>query len=199
MTATRGELGTLGTGGLTVEREELGAVREAELRAVLDLYGAEPPIILGYRDQELKTAAFDELVSRVLATMDEIAPDVVITFGPTGISGHEDHIAIHRAAVEAFHRYRRDTVVEPRLFFVAIPEEVARRFEMELDESELTPTTIIDVSEQMPLKVQALKTHGSQEDAQEFAEILESEGWSFEAFHQAYPPHAGTEVASGFW
>ena len=65
VTATRGELGTLGTGGLSIAREELPHVRERELRAVLERYGANPPIILGYRDQEVKDADPKELTGKV--------------------------------------------------------------------------------------------------------------------------------------
>ncbi len=61
VTATRGERGDLGTGDLRIERRDLPAVREAELRAVLALYGAHPPILLDYRDQELITADFETL------------------------------------------------------------------------------------------------------------------------------------------
>ena len=46
VTATRGEHGALGTGDLKIARRDLPAVREAELRAVLALYGAHPPILL---------------------------------------------------------------------------------------------------------------------------------------------------------
>ena len=45
VTATRCERGDLGTGDLTIARQDLPAVREAELRAVLALYGAHPPIL----------------------------------------------------------------------------------------------------------------------------------------------------------
>jgi LmbE family N-acetylglucosaminyl deacetylase len=62
VTVTRGERGDLGTGDLTIARHDLPAVREAELRAVLALYGAHPPILLDYRDQELSTADFETLV-----------------------------------------------------------------------------------------------------------------------------------------
>src|SRR5437763_16745375 len=49
-TATRGGLGSHGQ---VVTREGLPRVREAELRTVLQMYGAKPPIFLGYRDQEV--------------------------------------------------------------------------------------------------------------------------------------------------
>ena len=48
--ATRGEQGSLGTGDMVIPREDLPAVREAELRSVLQMYAAEPPILLVYRD-----------------------------------------------------------------------------------------------------------------------------------------------------
>ena len=53
VTATGGELGTLGTGGLVIERENLALVRETELKNNLDMYGCNPPFMLRYRDQEL--------------------------------------------------------------------------------------------------------------------------------------------------
>ena len=106
VTATRGERGDLGTGDLTIARRDLPAVREAELRAVLALYGAHPPILLDYRDQELITADFETLTQDVLRVMVSVRPEVVLTFGPTGISSHDDHKTIHRVATAAFHRYR---------------------------------------------------------------------------------------------
>jgi LmbE family N-acetylglucosaminyl deacetylase len=92
--ATRGELGALSTGDMVVTREELPAVRESELRAVIAHYGVtDPPRFLGYRDQELADADFEEAVGRVVSEMDRVTPDVVLTFGPLGISGHTDHVA----------------------------------------------------------------------------------------------------------
>src|SRR5882724_7219636 len=128
VTATRGERGDLGTGDVPIARRDLPAVREAELRAVLALYGAHPPILLDYRDQELSTADFTTLTHDVWRVMVAVRPEVVLTFGPTGISGHEDHKTIHRAATAAFHRYRSTTVVAPRLYYVALPPAVAAQF-----------------------------------------------------------------------
>ena len=66
-TATRGEQGMLGTHGQVVTRADLPRVREAELRTVLQMYGAKPPIFLGYRDQEVSHANADELVGKIAA------------------------------------------------------------------------------------------------------------------------------------
>ena len=197
--ATRGELGTLGTGGLVIERADLPAVREAELTAVLEMLGAHPPFFLGYRDQELGSADFQEVCGRVLSIMEEVSPDVVITFGPSGISRHEDHLAIHRAAAEAFKRYSETGAGTPRLFYVAIPEEAVERFELDVDPMETSPTVVVDIAEHKALKLKALRSYRSQEDAQELAEIFDDSAFDIEGYHQAFPPVPDGHVSGGFW
>jgi LmbE family N-acetylglucosaminyl deacetylase len=203
VTATRGEKGTLGTGGLVVTREELPKVREQEQRAVAKLLGVWQVVYLGYVDGEVKDAPFQQVANRVLEVMLRIRPDVVITFGPTGISRHDDHIMVHRAATQAFHQYRersRDGH-EPALYYVAIPREMVAKFELDMDGVETQPTHAIDITQYKPRKVQALRLYRSQEDAQELASAFESmpEAGS-EYFHQAYPPvPAGEPLKQGFW
>ena len=200
LTATRGELGTLGTNGLVIEREDLGKVREAELRAVLKHYGLpNPPTVLDYRDQELVLADFEELTRKVLAAMERVKPDVVITFGPLGISRHDDHMTLHRAATEAFHRYREAAGVEPRLLYGAIPKEEAAKFDLRLDGPDGDPNLLVEVAEQWPLKVQALRLYRSQEDAQELAGFFEQAPWRYETFHQAYPPVPPGTILHELW
>ena len=200
VTATRGELGELGTGDLTIARRDLPAVREAELRAVLALYGANRPILLDYRDQELLTADFETLTQDVLRAMASVQPDVVITFGPSGISDHNDHKTIHHAATEAFHRYRHTAVVAPRLYYVAIPHEVAAQFALHLHPSEMTLSVCIDIAEVKPMKLQGLRTYRSQTDAQELAVLFASDQFMHEWFYQAYPVLSPTaSPARGFW
>ena len=201
VTASRGEEGTLGTGGAAIEREDLPAVRETELRSVLKLLGANPPVLLGYRDGQVEQTPLEELAARILAVMRRVAADVVVTHGPTGISGHADHIAVHKAAVKAFHRYAESSEASPRLFYSAITRDVLELDEVDLDiegpESE--PTTIIDVSAYLGLKVEALRMYRSQEDAQHVAELFEKHRFGIEAFHQVWPPVSADDVAAGFW
>ena len=163
------------------------AVREAELRAVLALYGAHPPILLDYRDQELSTADFATLTQDVWRVMVSVRPEVVITFGPSGISGHDDHKTIHRAATAAFHRYRPTAVVAPRLYYVALPPEMAAQFAFHLHPSEMTLSVCLDIAAVKPLKLQGLRMYRSQRDAQELAVLFASDQFSHEWFYQAYP------------
>ena len=202
ITATRGELGSLGSGDLNLTREELPEVRERELHAVLKSYGANPPILLDYRDQEVKDADPEELIAKVHDVMVRLNPDVVLTFGPQGISKHDDHIAIHAAAVTSFDRYLESATNSPRLFYVSLPREFVEQpeFEMELDGPEVDPTHQIDISETKPAKLAALRSYVSQEDAQQLADMFEEMPMASEWFHQAFPtPNRDGGIVSGFW
>ena len=200
VTATRGERGDLGTGDLTIARRDLPTVREAELRAVLALYGAHPPILLDDRDHELSTADFATLTHDVWRVMVSVRPEVVLTFGPSGISGHEDHKTIHRAATAAFHRYRPTAVVAPRLYYVALPPAVAAQFAFHLHPSEMTLSVCMDIAAVKPRKLQGLRMYRSQRDAQELAVLFASDQFSHEWFYQAYPVLPPTaSPARGLW
>jgi LmbE family N-acetylglucosaminyl deacetylase len=197
-TATRGEQGTLGTNGQVVTREDLPRVRAMELCAVLQLYGARPPILLGYRDREVSHANTDELIANIAAVMAAIMPDVVITFGPMGLSGHLDHVAVHRATVAAFHRYRH-RATPPHLYYKALLPAAMQALGLTLAGPEVEPTVLIDIAAQKTLKVRALRTYTTQEDAQRLAGLMEQSPWAVEAFHQAYPPVSAGVLATGFW
>ena len=198
-TATRGEQGMLGTNGQVVTRADLPRAREAELRTVLHMYGAKPPIFLGYRDQEVSHANADELIAKIAAVMAAVTPDVVLTFGPLGLSGHPDHVAVHRATVAAFHRYRHRTTAQPRLYYKALLPAAMQALGLTLTGPEVQPTVFIDITAQKDLKVRALRTYTTQEDAQHLAELVEQAPWAVEAFHQAYPPTSTKVMATDFW
>ena len=198
-TATRGEQGMLGTHGQVVTREDLPGVREAELRTVLHMYGAKPPIFLGYHDQEVSHANADELIAKIAAVMAAVTPDVVLTFGPLGLSGHPDHVAVHRATVAAFHHFRHRTTVQPRLYYKALLPAAVQALGLTHTGPEVQPTVLIDITAQKALKVRALRTYTTQEDAQHLAELVEQAPWVVEAFHQAYPPTSMGVLAMGFW
>ena len=191
ISATRGELGTLGAGDLTVTRDEL--------RAVLRTYGVRrDPVFLGHRDQEVVNAPVEEVAAQVLEVMRDFDPDVVVTFGPLGISRHEDHIAIHHAARLAFYEHLGSdrSGQEPRLLYVAISPDFSD-FDIELDGPDASPNVFVDVADYWQLKAGGLRLYRSQEDAQEFASYLEANFYVCETFHQAYPPLPDGEVRLG--
>ena len=167
VTATRGERGDLGTGDLTIARRDLPAVREAELRAVLALYGAHPPILLDYRDQELSAADFAAHPRRV-AGHGVGAARVVLTFGPSGISGHEDHKPCtaygHRGVSPLSPRW-----LWPHGVLCRHSTRGGRAVRLHLHPSETTLSVCMDIAAVKPLKLQGLRMYRSQTDAQELA------------------------------
>ncbi len=187
ITATRGELGTLGTGNLTISREELPSVREDEFKRVMSIYGANPPIFLDYKDQEVNLHRTEDIADKILLFMKDLMPDVIITFGPQGISKHSDHIAIHKAALHAFSLYKELELKNPSLLYVAIPKEVAAEFELKLSGPETEPNIFVPANDHIDLKIKALRTYKSQEDAQEFAAWLESIDEYYESFKLIHP------------
>jgi LmbE family N-acetylglucosaminyl deacetylase len=170
--ATRGEKGTR----LDVpDSVSTGAAREAELRAAAAIIRIRDIYFLGYIDGELGKAGADEVTGKVLAIMQRLRPDTVITFGPDGITGHPDHIAIGEAATRAFDTLRRRGNVPRRLYYVTLPQSavpdagesgIATRPDEEV-------TTTIDISDHFDMKIQAIGAHRSQQDAREFLETLQ--------------------------
>jgi LmbE family N-acetylglucosaminyl deacetylase len=125
LTATRGESGSPGDPPLCLP-EELPAVRERELRCACAALGIEPPRILDYPDGHLSEADPEEIIAQVLGVVAEVRPQVMLTFGPDGLSGHPDHVAIGQCAAEAF---RRAEAIDA-LYTVAVPRSLAERLGM---------------------------------------------------------------------
>jgi LmbE family N-acetylglucosaminyl deacetylase len=121
--ATRGEAGEIADGSLA-SPETLAAVREAELRAAAAALGLAAVQVLDFRDGTLAGVPFPEGVEQLGSALAAAQPEVVLSFGPEGVYGHPDHVAIHRWTKEAFHVYR-STLPEgkppPRLYYVAPP------------------------------------------------------------------------------
>ncbi|HET9948850.1 MAG TPA: PIG-L family deacetylase [Longimicrobiales bacterium] len=134
LVATRGERGRYGDGSEPHPGpEELGRLREAELRAAAEVLGVRHVRLLGYRDGEVDRADPDEAVARIAAHVRELAPQVVLTFDPFGAYGHPDHIAVSQLAVGALVRAASDEALPgssapphrvQKLYFVAWTERV---------------------------------------------------------------------------
>jgi len=100
VTATRGEAGEIAEPDLATTAN-LSYVREQELRCACQNYGIHPPLFLDYADGQLPIVHQGQAVGKLVRFIRELRPQVVITFGPDGIYGHYDHIAVHRWATIA--------------------------------------------------------------------------------------------------
>jgi LmbE family N-acetylglucosaminyl deacetylase len=112
--ATRGEVGAAPSDNLD-GHTSVGDLREAELRCAAVHLGLSGVHFLGYRDsgmqgspdnqhpKALARAPLPEVAARITHLVRQFKPQVLITFDPLGGYNHPDHVAVHRATVEAFH------------------------------------------------------------------------------------------------
>lgn len=101
VTATRGERGWFGAERDYPGPTALGKLRERELRQaalVLDLCELH---FLNYIDGELDQADPEEAIGSIVRLLRQVRPQVVVTFGPDGATGHPDHIAISQLTTAA--------------------------------------------------------------------------------------------------
>ncbi len=112
--ATRGEAGEMDADCLD-GYQSIAERREAELRCATDVLGLASVQFLNYRDSgmagspdnqhpnALAAQPVENVAARLVPYIRQLRPQVIITFDPIGGYKHPDHIAIHQAAVQAFH------------------------------------------------------------------------------------------------
>ncbi len=215
--ATSGEAGRILDPSLAT-RESLGRVREAEDRASWSELRVEPQIhFLRHPDGVLARVPAEELVEQIADLLAEAAPDVVVTFGPDGVTGHEDHVAIGEAGTAAFHRARDRSGGEGfhRLLHVGIPQSGLDRWNELLRERGMEPLdptqpfvprgvpdetigVIVDCSAVYERKIEALRRHRTQGELEDVPLEFWPQVVGTEAFVVAWPGRANADpVLSG--
>ena len=114
ITTTLGEEGEIRQEG-SATRDTLGQVREVELSCAVQALRLGSNDVWGYRDSGMQgwesnqhprafiNAGDDEVIERLVLEMRRFRPQVVLSFGPDGLYGHPDHIAISNHTTTAFH------------------------------------------------------------------------------------------------
>ena len=112
--ATRGEAGESAPEYLK-GYASMGDMRWAELECSAHALGLAGVIHIGYRDsgmtgskdnsnpEALIASPVEQVAGRMVKIIRDLRPEVVVTFDPIGGYRHPDHIAVHKAAVKAFH------------------------------------------------------------------------------------------------
>ncbi|HEU5230400.1 MAG TPA: PIG-L family deacetylase [Ktedonobacteraceae bacterium] len=112
--ATRGEVGEISDPVLATP-DNLGEVREQEMREAVAALNVHNLWFLGYRDsgmagtpenqdsRSLVQASAAEVIGKLVAIIRQFRPQVMITFDETGGYGHPDHITIYKYTTGAFH------------------------------------------------------------------------------------------------
>jgi LmbE family N-acetylglucosaminyl deacetylase len=88
--------------------DSLATVRAGEVKCSAAALGAQPPVLLGFEDAGLSVLSpwpgepLDRMARRIEATLRELRPDVVLTWGPDGGYGHQDHRLVGDVVTQVF-------------------------------------------------------------------------------------------------
>jgi LmbE family N-acetylglucosaminyl deacetylase len=174
ISATRGEAGEISDPQLATP-ETLAQVREEELRCACRVIGVQELRFLGYRDGQMGSYDPQEMEGKIVRAIRELRPQVVVTFGPDGISGHLDHITIGKATTDAFfsagdeERFSKHMAegLSPhkaeKLYYVAVPRSRFQAMSLDLPGTcDDRITTVIDAVPFLEVKKRAITCHKTQ-------------------------------------
>lgn len=201
--ATNGDVGEISDPALATP-DNLYIVRQQELRDAMSVTGIQDIRFLDYRDSgmdgtddnkhpnSLSQTDAKQVVDRLMAIMEQVRPNAVITHDPSGGYGHPDHKSVYQHMTAAFYRsIEVGTSASPEqgqqhgnpqeLYYVCFPRSNFRRMWQEMLDLGITPpfasmdidslgssddevTTTLDVSGYVDTKISSLDCHRTQLD-----------------------------------
>lgn len=165
---------TSGEGGLNYRRpcppEDLAHIRRRELELSLARLGVEEQRFFGFPDGRLASIPSSEVVARVYDSIVEVQPDVILTFGRDGFTGHPDHKALSISVTAALELWNNP---KARLYHAAVSAEWMASFVPALNEFEFfwpgypiaaaSSDVVLNLDgDLLTAKVEALREHASQ-------------------------------------
>ena len=192
VTATLGELGT--SDPTTWPPERLAKRRHFELCNSLAAVGVDELRLLGYADGKCDRG---DGTAAIAAHIAHVQPDLIVTFGPEGMTGHPDHRAISRWTTDAW----TSTRPSADLWYATLTPHFHERWGglndqigLWADQPELPCTEVTDLARHtrlpkslLDLKMAALRAHASQ--TQPLIDLVGDatyrEWWRAESFRKA--------------
>lgn len=169
---------THGEKGFTEEghysQEQLARIRRAELQDCCDVLGVKLLPILNFPDGGLVDLDITRLARPIAQIIYKRQPDIVITFGRDGLTGHPDHIVTSRATTLAFNQTAVPAESNRLLLYAGLSRPVVQslsnRMEGSLGEIPLQLTGLskarlpikVDIRQTSRLKWAALECHRTQ-------------------------------------
>ncbi|MBI2607378.1 MAG: PIG-L family deacetylase [Candidatus Doudnabacteria bacterium] len=154
--------------------EQMAEIRTQELQQACRVLGCDCKKIFDFGDGQLDKADFAELISQLSEEINALTPQIILTFGEEGISGHRDHITIGRAAMLAA---KQADTPPSEIWRTCIPSSLIEDFCKHLDQRKVhhlhyvannlkgVPDgrlTKIDIKKYAAQKLKALEAHQSQ-------------------------------------
>jgi len=166
LTLTHGEAGSCGEPPLCTPNE-LPRVRERELRCACAALGIQPPHLLDYPDGYLTEADPERVIANILTVVRQVHPQVLLSFGPDGLSGHPDHIIVGQWTTEIFNRVEEIAA----LYTIAVPQSLANRLGMHRLHAvkDKSIALSVDISAVWETKLAAMRCHATQRSSSPMA------------------------------
>jgi LmbE family N-acetylglucosaminyl deacetylase len=178
---THGEEGSTGTPALC-DRQQLARFREAELKQCCEILGVNLLPLATFPDGQLARLGVWQLAQTITQVIQKRQPDIVVTFGTDGLTGHPDHLIVSQATTLAF-KYSAQTGVA--LFYASLEastvEKLSDKMEGKLDNLPLRLSGIdqkllhvtVETTSTAGLKWAALNCHRTQ--AANFINLTEAD------------------------
>ena len=172
VTATRGEQGVQNEARWP--QASLGHIREQEMAASLKVMDIPEHYWLDYLDGQCATIPVEKAAQKLLPIIREVQPDTILTFGPDGVTGHDDHKSVSHWVDVALAQL---TGLHPAVYHAVQSKEWYERLGKDwdeqfdvffnIDEPPLVPEAKIDLFYQLPeelidRKLDALRAQPSQ-------------------------------------
>ncbi|NRF95404.1 PIG-L family deacetylase [Paenibacillus frigoriresistens] len=167
VSATRGEMGRRMGNPPYLNRESMAAAREMELRQACESLGIQQLLFLDIRDKTVEFADEDSLTARIAALINEVDPDVVLTFHET-LGGHPDHCAIGKATTAAFQRIGH----RGALYFITFGDAMERPERFGYSRKDVIK---IDILAHLKAKLAAFRAHRCQTEIDEWVWLPDQE------------------------
>ncbi|MCR2805149.1 PIG-L family deacetylase [Paenibacillus soyae] len=171
VSATRGEMGRRMGNPPYLNRETMPAAREQELRQACEILGISRLQFFDIRDKTVEFHDAAELEARIGAIIDELQPDVVLTFHET-LGGHPDHCAIGKATKAAYMR----SGLEGGLYYISFGSTMAKPERSGYTRQDIVK---IDVSKHKRTKLDAFRAHRCQTEIDEWVWLPDHEAMSY--------------------
>ncbi|MEO8065470.1 MAG: PIG-L family deacetylase [Candidatus Doudnabacteria bacterium] len=173
VSATKGEMGADRL-NRKLSKKQMAVIRLAEGKKAGKIIKLTFVDFLNHPDGGLEQINFNKFVKELVKKIEQHRPKIVLTFGREGISGHRDHIAIHRATVAAVKqaRHKPDSLLLASLPSSAMPAFNKHLLTRKVHHSHFKPQPLKGVADNKLLKIdigkfakqkhKALKAHESQ-------------------------------------
>lgn len=160
ISATRGQAGEVEG---APSKQEIGELREKELRQSAPTLGVKEVFFLDFEDGTLSNNLYHKLADAITAKLDELKPDTILTYEPRGVSGHLDHVAVSLVSTYVF--YKRDYIKTLKYYCLSSEQswtdgEYYIYFPPGYPASQIDE--IVDVADVWDIKKHAMYAHSSQ-------------------------------------